>query len=208
MAPAPPNAPSAGDAPQRDTSVSPNPLEGPQRLITRDSIPVRTRPFTESSSPIRQQSRPRTKMPTTLSQTPQSSSRKLRTNLTQPPPSYARTNRQLQNALSNSSRCGKRFTQHLRSTILRHWSAASYREASPAPDHAAILDSVGKTPRTAPLEKTVTFAGVTRAAKDAPRCKAQPPRNNKRLIRLRKDSEFLTNRSKFNWQYATSYIYN
>ncbi|KAM0670905.1 hypothetical protein ACQRIU_001300 [Beauveria bassiana] len=102
MAPAPPNAPNAGDAPQRDTSVSPNPLEGPQRLITRDSIPVRTRPFTESSSPIRQQSRPRTKMPTTLSQTPQSSSRKLRTNLTQPPPSYARTNRQLQNALSNS----------------------------------------------------------------------------------------------------------
>ncbi|KAM3472256.1 hypothetical protein MY5147_005384 [Beauveria neobassiana] len=90
MAPAPPNAPSAGDVPQRDTSVSPNPLEGPQRLITRDSIPVRTRPFTESSSPIRQQS------------TPQSSSRKLRTNLTQPPPYYARTNRQLQNALSNS----------------------------------------------------------------------------------------------------------
>ncbi|KAM3451254.1 hypothetical protein NHJ6243_009636 [Beauveria neobassiana] len=56
MAPAPPNAASAGDAPRRDASVSPNPLEGPQRLITRDSIPVRTRPFTESSSPIRQQS--------------------------------------------------------------------------------------------------------------------------------------------------------
>ncbi|KAM3464883.1 hypothetical protein MY5147_009407 [Beauveria neobassiana] len=56
MAPAPPNAASAGDAPQRDASVSPNPLEGPQRLITRNSIPVRTRPFTESSSPIRQQS--------------------------------------------------------------------------------------------------------------------------------------------------------
>ncbi|KAF1732495.1 hypothetical protein CRV24_006383 [Beauveria bassiana] len=46
MAPAPPNAASAGDAPRRDAS----------RLITRDSIPVRTRPFTESSSPILQQS--------------------------------------------------------------------------------------------------------------------------------------------------------
>ncbi|KAM3547207.1 hypothetical protein ARSEF4850_010157, partial [Beauveria asiatica] len=56
MAPAPPNAASAGDAPRRDASESPNPLEGPQRLITRNSIPVRTRPFTESSSPIRQQS--------------------------------------------------------------------------------------------------------------------------------------------------------
>ncbi len=56
MAPAPPKAASAGDAPHRDASVNPNPLEGPQRLITRDSIPVRTRPFIESSSPIRQQS--------------------------------------------------------------------------------------------------------------------------------------------------------
>lgn len=43
MAPAPPNAASAGDAPRRDTSVSPNP-EGPQSLISRDSIPVRTAP--------------------------------------------------------------------------------------------------------------------------------------------------------------------
>ncbi|KAM3446368.1 hypothetical protein NHJ6243_010231, partial [Beauveria neobassiana] len=173
MAPAPPNAASAGDAPQRDASVSPNPLEGPQRLITRNSIPVRTRPFTESSSPIRQQ------ILRAYSQ------------------AIAKCAEQF------SSGYGKRFAQHLRSTILQHWSAASHGDVSPASGHAATLDSVEKTPRTAPLEKTATFAGVTRAAnetqpgnrkvtpKDAPRRKTQAPRNNKRvLIRLRKDSEF------------------
>ncbi|KAM3445431.1 hypothetical protein NHJ13734_000558 [Beauveria thailandica] len=97
-----------------------------------------------------------------------------------------------------SSGYGKRFAQHLRSTILQHWSAASYADVSSASDHAAT--SVEETPRTAPF---ATFAGVTRAAnetqpgnrkitpKDTPRRKAQAPRNNKRaLIRLRKDLEF------------------
>ncbi|KAM3485706.1 hypothetical protein MY3957_009900 [Beauveria namnaoensis] len=49
MAHAPLNAASASDAPRRDASVSPNLLESPQRLITRDSILVRTRPFTENA---------------------------------------------------------------------------------------------------------------------------------------------------------------
>ncbi|EJP61521.1 uncharacterized protein BBA_09545 [Beauveria bassiana ARSEF 2860] len=183
------------------TSVSPNLLEGPQRLITHDSIPVRTRPFTESSSPIRQQS-----------VRPAAEKRQQRPNMNRFVP-LAAQNQDADDALADaeaiakcaeqfSSGYGKRFAQHLRSTILQHWSAASHR-ASPAPDHAAILDSVEKTPRTAPLEKTVTFAGVTRAAnetqpgnrkitpKDAPRRKAQTPRTNKRvLIRLRKDSKF------------------
>ncbi|KAM3440496.1 hypothetical protein NHJ13734_003263 [Beauveria thailandica] len=46
MAPLPPNVVSAGDAPRRDASVNPNSLESTQRAITRDSIPVHTRPFT------------------------------------------------------------------------------------------------------------------------------------------------------------------
>ncbi|KAM3516402.1 hypothetical protein MY4038_010375, partial [Beauveria bassiana] len=224
MAPAPPNAASAGDAPRCDASVSPDPLEGAQRLITRDSIPVRTRPFTESSSPIRQQSvRPATEK------------RQQRQNTNRFAP-LATQNQDADDALADaevliaeaqnqldtrasilraysqaiakcaeqfSSGYGKRFAQHLRSTILQHWSAASYGDVSPASDHVATLGSVEKTPRTAPLEKTATFAGVTRAAnetqpgnrkitpKDAPRRKAQAPRNNKRvLIRLRKDSKF------------------
>ncbi|KAM3519000.1 hypothetical protein MY4038_009916 [Beauveria bassiana] len=56
MAPTPPNVVSTGDAPRRDASVNPNSLNSTQRAITRDSIPVRTRPFTGSSSPVRQQS--------------------------------------------------------------------------------------------------------------------------------------------------------
>ena len=56
MAPAPPNAACAGDAPRRDASVEPHELGGPQRVITRDNISVRTRPFTRSGSPTRQQS--------------------------------------------------------------------------------------------------------------------------------------------------------
>lgn len=65
------------------------------------------------------------------------------------------------------------------------------------------MSSAENTSRTAPGEKTATFASVTRVtdetqpgnrkitSKDAPRRKAQAPRNNKRiLIRLRKDSNF------------------
>ncbi|KAH8713487.1 hypothetical protein HC256_006637 [Beauveria bassiana] len=224
MAPAPPNAASAGDAPRRDNSSSPNPLEGPQRLITRDSIPVRTRPFTESSSPIRQQSvqsatekrqqRPNTNRFAPLATQNQDAddaladAEALIAEAQNQLDTRARILRAYSHAIAKcaeqfSSGYGKRFAQHLRSTILQHWSAASYGDISPASDHAATLDSVEKTPRTAPLEKTTTFAGVTRAAnetqpgnrkitpKDAPRRKAQAPRNNKRvLIRLRKDSEF------------------
>lgn len=42
----------ADDAPRRDISVDPNPLDSLQKQITRDSIPVRTRPYIGSSSPI------------------------------------------------------------------------------------------------------------------------------------------------------------
>ncbi|KAM3520387.1 hypothetical protein MY4038_009438 [Beauveria bassiana] len=224
MAHAPPKAASASDAPRRDASVSLNLLEGPQRLITRDSIPVRTRPFTESSSPIRQQSvRPATEKrqqrPNTNRFVPLATQNQdaddaladaevLIAEAQNQLDTRARILRAYSHAIAKcaeqfSSGYGKRFAQHLRSTILQHWSAASYGDVSPASDHAATLDSVEKTPRTAPLEKTTTFAGVTRAAnetqpgnrkitpKDAPRRKAQVPRNNKRvLIRLRKDSEF------------------
>ncbi|KAH8715452.1 hypothetical protein HC256_004271 [Beauveria bassiana] len=147
MAPAPPNAASAGDAPRRDASVSPNPI---------------LRAYSQAIAKCAEQF---------------------------------------------SSGYEKRFAQHLRSTILQHWSAASYSsDVSPAPDHAATLGSVERTSRTAPLEKTATFAGVTRAAnethpgnrkitpKDAPRRKAQAPRNNKRvLIRLPIQQKILQN---------------
>lgn len=56
MAPAPLNAAIAGGAPPRDAPEGPNLLDSPQKEITRDSIPVRTRPFIGSSSPIRHQS--------------------------------------------------------------------------------------------------------------------------------------------------------
>ncbi|KAM3450888.1 hypothetical protein NHJ6243_009716 [Beauveria neobassiana] len=118
-------------------------------------------------------------MPTTLSQTPKSSSRKPRTNSTHAPESYARTHRQLQNALSS-------FLLDMENALRSTSAQRSYNTGS-----------VEKTPRTAPLEKTATFAGVTRAAnetqpgnrkitpKDALRRKAQALRNNKRvLIRL------------------------
>ncbi|KAF1729477.1 hypothetical protein CRV24_010572 [Beauveria bassiana] len=187
MAPAPPNAASAGDAPRRDNSSSPNPLEGPQRLITRDSIPVRTRPFTESSSPIRQQSvqsatekrqqRPNTNRFAPLATQNQDAddaladAEALIAEAQNQLDTRARILRAYSHAIAKcaeqfSSGYGKRFAQHLRSTILQHWSAASYGDISPASDHAATLDSVEKTPRTAPLEKTTTFAGVTRAANE------------------------------------------
>ncbi|TQW01617.1 Endonuclease/exonuclease/phosphatase [Cordyceps javanica] len=224
MAPAPPNAASAGDAPRRDTPVSPNPLEGPQRVITRDSIPVRTRPFTGSSSPIRQQSvRPAIEKRQQQSNTnrfaplatqnqdaddPLADAEVLIAEAQNQLDTRASILRAYSQAIAKcaeqfSSGYGKRFAQHLRSTILQHWSAASYHETTPAPDHTAVLDSAENTSRTATLEKQATFAGVTRAAdeaqpgnrkitiKDAPRRKTQAPKNNKRvLIRLRKDSNF------------------
>ncbi|KAJ6789336.1 hypothetical protein PWT90_09546 [Aphanocladium album] len=56
VATAPPYAAEAGDAPLGDTPDGSNSLNSPQGVLTRGSIPIRTRPFVnENSSPIRQQ---------------------------------------------------------------------------------------------------------------------------------------------------------
>ncbi|MCY9656360.1 hypothetical protein M5W94_29255, partial [Paenibacillus thiaminolyticus] len=63
-----------------------------------------------------------------------------------------------------SSGYGKRFAQHLRTTLLQHWSAASSGEASPAPGHTATFGGTKNASRAPPPEEASTFAGIARAA--------------------------------------------
>lgn len=219
MAPAPPNATSAGDPLRRDTFVDPSTLDGSQRVIDRENTPVRTRPLTRSSSHTR---------PTTENRQPLHNKNRfalLATDdqgadgpLADAEALIAEAQTQLNTRASVlraysqaiakcaeqfSSGYGKRFAQHLRTTLLQHWSAASSSETSPTPDHAATIGGPKNPPTTAQPEKTVSFAGVARAAHETqpgnhkiatkipPRHKRQSARNNKRiLIRLRKDSTF------------------
>ncbi|XWX00778.1 hypothetical protein V2A60_008799 [Cordyceps javanica] len=185
MAPAPPNVVSAGDAPRRGASVNPNSLDSTQRTITRDSIPVRTRPFTGSSSPVRQQSiRPSAENRKQLLNTnpfaplatedqgiddPFADAEVLIAEAQDQLDTRASILRAYSQAIAKcaeqfSSGYGKRFAQHLRTTLLQHWSAASFGEKSPAPGHTATFGGTENASRAPPPEKTSTFAGVARAA--------------------------------------------
>ncbi|KAM3542854.1 hypothetical protein ARSEF1564_004235 [Beauveria bassiana] len=201
MAPAPPNVVNAGDAPRRGASVNPNSLDSTQRAITRDSIPVRTRPLTGSSSPVRQQSiRPSAeKRKQLLNKNPYAP---LATEDHGADDHFADAEAIEKCAEQFSSGYGKRFAQHLRTTLLQHWSAASSGEASPAPGHTATFGGTKNASRAPPPEEASTFAGIARAAHEtqpgnrkiapklAPR-RPRAPRNDKRvLIRLQKDSTF------------------
>ncbi|PQK18128.1 hypothetical protein BB8028_0012g00250 [Beauveria bassiana] len=223
MAPAPPNVVSAGDAPRRAASVNPNSLDSSQRAITRDSIPVRTRPFTGSSSPVQQQSiRPSAEKRKQLlnsnrfaplatenqgADDPFADAEVLIAEAQDQLDTRASILRAYSQAIAKcaeqfSSGYGKSFAQHLRTTLLQHWSGASCGEAPPAPGHTATLGGTENASHAPPPEKASTFAGIARAAHEtqpvnrtiAPKAapgRPRAPRNDKRvLIRLQKDSTF------------------
>ncbi|OAA59249.1 hypothetical protein LEL_10857 [Akanthomyces lecanii RCEF 1005] len=167
MAPASPNAADAGDAPRRDTSKSPNELDSPQRVITRDSLPERTRPYTGSSSPVRrsipptvgkQQQLPSSNRFAPLAPEDQGAENPLADAVILIAEAQDQLNiranilRAYSQAIAKcaeqfSSGYGKRFAQHLRSTLLQHWTAAYGGEASPTPDRTITEQAPHATPR-------------------------------------------------------------
>ncbi|KAJ3498353.1 hypothetical protein NLG97_g1182 [Lecanicillium saksenae] len=212
MAPAPPNAADADDAPPRDAPEGPNLLDSPQRAITRDSIPVRTRPFVGSSSPIRQQS---TRLETRRRNQPPSNNRfaPLATNDEEPDADtdaeilIAEAQDQLNTRASilraytqAIAKCaeqfpsgyGKYFAQQLRTSLLLQWKAVSCGAQSPTPDHATTATNRTNTPLTQPPGKEVTFASITRAAHETqPGNKIITPKETPKTRTRRNDKRIL-----------------
>lgn len=184
MAPAPLNAANTGDAPLRGAPEGPILLNSPQSAITSDSIPVRTRPFVGSSSPIRQQrTRPevgKRKQPTKNNRfaplateddegVPAPDAEALISEAQDQLDIRASILRAYTQAIAKcaeqfSTGYGKQFAHQLRTTLLQHWRTTCHGGLSPTPANAVTTDNKAYASRATPPERAVSFAGIARAA--------------------------------------------